>query len=164
MAPPRQDNPLRTLAWASWWLRGLGAVLVVAGAVVLLNSVFAAGDETSRFGRISRGLGGAIGWLIPGLGYLLFSIFIPRRRRWAVTGAEILTYIQMFFAGAMIVVSLLHVRGMWPTLLISLLWIGPLLLTPKFTGPCPRAMDLLVQIPTLGLKENASSRESRRQR
>ena len=165
MPQPGAEDPRRTLSRAAWWLRGLGGAIVVAGVIALVMVLQAPqnAEETGNFWRYLRATGAIFGWIVPGLLMITFSMFIPRRKRWAITAAEVVTYIQMFFAGAMIVVSLLHVKGLWPMLIIGLVWIAPLTLTHHFTGPCSRAMDLIAQMVTLGVGElPGTRRESRR--
>jgi len=159
MAPTGKDDPRVVLSRAAWWLRGVGAVVATAGVVALVKSLTAAPEQdapSSHFWQILRAVGAVAGWLIPGLLLITFSIFIARRKRWAITGAEVVTYIQMFCAGALIVFSLLHVKGLWPVQGIGLGWIIPLLFTHRFTEPCSRAMDLLAQLVTLGVDPPAT--------
>lgn len=160
--PDQIKDPRQTLARASRWLGAFGGVLTVLGLIAMIMSFTMAEESSARFGRVLRGLGALGGWLVPGLVYLLCAIAIPRRMRWAIVAADVTTYVQLFFAGALVVISLLNVKGMWPMLLVGLAWVGPLLLVPKVTAPCSRAMDLIAQLPTLGAGSGAALRKSRR--
>src|SRR5262245_4227696 len=128
-------NPWHTLHRVSWWLGGCGAVLVVAGSVAMYRS-FSSGQKWS----ILWGIGAFIGWLVPGAIYLICAFSIPRRQRWAITAADLATYMQMFFAGVLVVMSLLQIKAMWPMLILGLSWVVPLAVTPWLTAPCSRAM------------------------
>src|SRR5690348_16892598 len=133
---PNQD-PREVLRRAALWLECVGGAIALAGVVALVMILLAprTDTESGNLWRYLRALGAVGGWLIPGALMIVFGSFIPRRKRWAITGAEVTSYIQMFFAGAVIVFSLLHVKGLWPMLLISIAWIIPLLFTHKFTAP-----------------------------
>jgi hypothetical protein len=151
-----KDDPRRVLRRAAGWLWSVGGIIALAGLIGLIRSLSEPTPE--RFWPVVRAIGAVGGWLIPGSLMILFGSSIPRRKRWAITGAEVTSYIQMFFAGALIVFSLLHVKVFWPMLLISIAWIIPLLFTPKFTGPCSRAMDLIAQMVTLGVEQRRRGR------
>lgn len=154
-----RNDPRVILARASRWLAIIGGMFVAWGIGALLHSAMESpGDPAMRVWNVLREIGAVAGWVAPGLLMLMFSIFLRRRRRWAITGAEIVVYVQMFFAGALMVVSLLHVRTLWPNLLIAMAWLVPLILTPRFTAPCPRAMDLMAQLPTLGVESAPRAR------
>ncbi|HEY7087131.1 MAG TPA: hypothetical protein VH518_03520 [Tepidisphaeraceae bacterium] len=144
------QDPWRTLGRASSCLFAVGAVLTVLGVVETIRAL-ASQDEAGHFSHVLRSVMALVGWLVPGLIYLLCGWGIRRRQRWAIGSAELTTFVQMFFAGAMVVMSLLQIKVMWPYAIISLLWIVPLLVIPRFTAPCSRAMDMIAQLPTLGI-------------
>jgi hypothetical protein len=152
------EDPRATLRRVAKWIAIFGYILLAAGAAVVIQSILSSDEQ---FWRILRGGSGFVGWIIPGAGYLLCAFYLPRRRRWAITGAEIFTYIQLSFAGILLIISLLHVRGMWPMIVIAIVWIVPLLLVPKLTSQCSPAMDFIATHPELGLIEKPR-RESRR--
>jgi len=154
------DDPRHTLRRAAVWLCSVGALIALAGIIALVI-VLTSRDpsESGNFWRIFRAIGAIACWIIPGLLMILFGLSIPQRKRGAITGAEVTSYVQMLFAGALIVFSLLHVKALWPMLLISIAWIVPLLFTPKFTGPCSRAMDLMAQMVTLGTEPGRLRRQ-----
>jgi hypothetical protein len=133
------------------WLYGLGACLAIFGAVAAIRVL--GSTESTGFWRIARLLGAVLGWFVPGVLYLLFGYLIPRRIRWAITGADVISYVQLLLAGILAVISLLNVKALWPILIISLIWVIPLVLTPKIMAPCPSAITMLVQLPTLHLQE-----------
>ena len=58
----------------------------------------------------------------------------------------------------MILTSLLYIRGMWPMLVIAVLWIIPLLIIPKWVAPCSAAMDQITTQVTLDLMERGPRR------
>lgn len=144
-------DPYQTLKRASVWLIALGALFALIGVIAAIR-LLGTSVESGQLGRTLRGIGAILGWLIPGIVYVVCGIAIPRRQRWAVGTAELTTYIQLFFAGTLVVMSLLQIKALWPMLIVSALWAVPLLLTPKLTAPCPRAMDLIAQLPTLAVQ------------
>jgi len=150
-----KDDPRATLAHVASRLSLFGYILVSAGAIVIIQSLLG-NDE--KFWRVLRGLTALVIWVSPGAMYLLFSYYLPRRRRWTIVGAEVTTYLQLFFAGVLIIVSLLHVLALWPVLLIAIIWIVPLLMVPKLTAQCPAALDLLATQVTLDLVDRAAGR------
>jgi hypothetical protein len=151
-------DPRATLRHVANRLKIFGWVLTVAGAIVVLQAMLGS-DE--KFWRVLRGLCGLIGWVVPGIFYLICSIYLPKRQRWTIGGAEIITYLQMMFAGVLVIVSLLHILVLWPMLILCLAWVAALLTIPKLTAKCPEAMDQLATLVTLDLQE-PPRRESRR--
>jgi hypothetical protein len=133
------------------WLASLGGVLVTAGLVIMVLALRSSGEQ-GPLTPLLRGLMALVGGVVPGLIYLACAYFIPRRHRWAIGAADITTWLQLFFAGAMAILSILQIKLLWPWMIIGLLWAIPLLLTPRFTAPCGRAMDLIAQIPVLGVQ------------
>jgi hypothetical protein len=158
MSESSLSDPRVTLRQVGKRLTIFGWVLAAAGAIVVLQAMIGS-DE--KFWRVLRGLCGLIEWVVPGIVFLLCGVYLPRRRRWAIGAAEVGAYVQMMFAGGMIIVSLLHIRVLWPMLLICVGWIVCLLPIPKMTGQCSAAMDQLATQVTLGLEE-PPRRESRR--
>jgi hypothetical protein len=152
------SDPRATLRHVADRLKIFGWVLTAAGAIVVLQAMLGS-DE--KFWRVLRGVCGFVGWLVPGVFYLICASALPRRQRWAIGGAEIITYLQMLFAGALIIGALLDVRALWPMLIICFAWIAALLMVPKLTGRCSAAMDELATNVRLGLEE-PPRRESRR--
>jgi hypothetical protein len=152
------SDPRATLRHVSDRLKIFGWILTAAGAIVILQAML---GSDGTFWRVLRGFCGFIGWVVPGLLYLLMAYALPKRKRWAIGGADIVTYLQLFFAGVMIIVSLLHIRGLWPMMILCIGWAAALLTIPKLTAQCPEAMDLLATQVTLGL-DDSPRRESRR--
>jgi hypothetical protein len=153
-APP---HPRDVLARAARWLGIFGGVLLIVGLIVMI-SAFMSVQQEGRYGPVLRGCMALIGWVVPGLIYLLCAWAIPRRQRWAIGTANITTWLQLFFAGAMAILSILQIKLMWPWMITGLMWIPPLLLIPRIIEPCERAMDLIAQLPTLGAKTPRKSR------
>jgi hypothetical protein len=149
------QDPRQTLARAARWLAILGGVLVAFGLVVMIRA-FGSPAGQGRFGPVLRGFMALLGWVVPGLVYLACAYFIPRRHRWAIGAADITTWLQLFFAGAMAILSILQIKLMWPWMITGMVWIVPLLLTPRVTAPCGKAMDLIAQIPILGVQSMRS--------
>jgi hypothetical protein len=146
--PP--EDPRQTLSRAARWLGIFGAVLTVVGTIIMAMA-FASSDQQGRFGHVLRGFMALAACVVPGLIYLLCAYSIPRRQRWAISLADITTWLQLFFAGAMAILSILQIKLMWPWMIVGLLWIAPLLLIPRLTAPLSKAMDLIAQIPELGI-------------
>jgi hypothetical protein len=153
-----QLDPRQTLARASTWLAVFGGVLSLVGAVVMISAFFSS-QQQGRFGPMLRGFMAMLGWLVPGLVYLICAYSIPKRQRWAIGAADMTTWAQMFFAGAMAILSILQIKLMWPWMIVGLVWIAPLLLMPGITAPCGRAMDLMAQIPILGVEPARNPRK-----
>jgi hypothetical protein len=157
-----RGDPRRVLARAGWWLVSAGIILAVAGAVVVVRALVVPGDSRTLW-RVLGGVGGFVGWFVPGVVYVVAGLGIRRRKRWAITAADVSTYIQFLFAGILVVISLLSLRHTWHLLVIALAWVAPLLATPWLTAPCSRAMDLIAQLPTLGVEPvGRAIREKRR--
>jgi hypothetical protein len=53
---------------------------------------------------------------------------------------------------------MLQIKLMWPWMILGMLWIIPLLLVPRLTAPLAKAMDLIAQIPELGIDPKARAR------
>jgi hypothetical protein len=161
-AKSQVSDPKKTLRAASTWLICFGMALTIAGAISVMAVLTETRDSTQLW-RASRALAAALGWLVPGALYLLFGFALPRRKRWAITGAEVISYIQLLFAGVLVVVALLNVKALWPLLLIGIAWVVPLVLTPRIVAPCQKAITMLVQVVTLDA-HGPGLRESRRPR
>src|SRR5690348_15901235 len=94
------ENPRQTLATASAWIGALGAVVSVVGLIATLIAL-GSSDEGSRIGHTLRVLIAICFWLAPGLVYLACAWGIRNLMRWAASTADVNTFVQMFFAGAM---------------------------------------------------------------
>jgi cytochrome bd-type quinol oxidase subunit 2 len=154
---PARQNPRQSLSRASTWLGVLGGALTLIGAILMITA-FASSDQEGRFSHVMRGFMALAGCVVPGLIYLICAWAIPRRQRWSITAADLVTWLQMFFAGAMAILSMLQIKLMWPWMILGMLWIIPLLLVPRLTAPLAKAMDLIAQIPELGIDPKSRAR------
>jgi hypothetical protein len=153
------ENPRETLSAASVWIGALGAALSVIGLIATFVAM-GSSNEAGRFGYALRVLIAIGFWLVPGLVYLACAWGIRNRKRWSASTAEVNTFVQMFFAGAMVVLSLLSIKAMWPFMILGLVWVVPLLIVPRITAPCNKAMDMIAQLPELGIESSTRDRRA----
>lgn len=113
--PPR-DDPQRPLALAIRSTRLLGIVMILLSFIPLLSIGFAARSFSGLPAWIEIIAISMILLLIlgPGVMYLLCSIFMKRRRKWAIIVAIILSSIQLAwigFSGATLIASIVESPG-----------------------------------------------------
>jgi hypothetical protein len=140
-----EAQTLRVLVRTVWWLRWVGAGLLMAGGLIALATSEWIGPALRIGGRQRAVLVAACSGvaLLPGLAYWVLSIFLRRRQVWAVHGTELVSWFQLFFAGTMLLLSLFAPDKAWPITLFALVWgVALLILVRKLRG-CLAAMHLL---------------------
>ena len=81
MSTKLEVDPRVTLRRAAKKLTIFGGVLAMLGVVVALQAMLGS-DE--KVWRTIRGIFAMVGWFLPGLFYLLFGYYMPKRRRWTI--------------------------------------------------------------------------------
>jgi drug/metabolite transporter (DMT)-like permease len=114
MALPPKDDPRRPLHLAIRSTRLLGVVLLVFGTCAFGPYMMAISRATRRGGPTGMPpawtvLMVALIYFVPGAGFLILSIFLGRRQKWAVVSALVLScllgaFFLLAFAGFAIVV------------------------------------------------------------
>jgi hypothetical protein len=135
MALPPRGDPRRPLHLAIRSTRLLGAVGTLIGSCVLMPLMMrlSGGRGVFASGRIV--FLGSVFYLVPGVLLLVFSVFMARRRLWAVVGALVVSSLAAVFllvagVGFGITISLVATRqtqvvpivlfvGVWTVFLVS---------------------------------------------
>lgn len=113
MPLPRRNDPQRPLALAIRSTRLLGIVMILFSLLPMGGIIVASRSFSSRPGVGELVAVGVIMLLImgPGIMYLLCSIFMKRRRKWAIIVAIVLSSIQLLWIGFSGITLLLSING-----------------------------------------------------
>lgn len=127
--PPRGD-PRRPLHLAVWTARGLAAVFLFFGACGLVPQLYLLAQGGGQYASVAAlGIVGSMFYLLPGVAYVVFAIYLRQHRFWAVVAALVLAGGQglMFLLGTGVLTWVYFREGLAWAVLIPIALMGVVL-------------------------------------
>jgi hypothetical protein len=121
MALPPKGDPRRPLHLAIRSTRILGGIGTLIGSCVFIPVMMRLRGGRGVFAPRDLMIFGALFYMVPGVLLIVFSVFMGRRRLWAVVGALVMSSLAgvfLLFVGAGLVMSLVATRQTSPVAFI----------------------------------------------